>query len=106
PALQRLAAELGVEERVFFAGEVEDAVLPAYYHAADVFVLPAHLRIEAYGLVQVEALAAGLALVSTEIGTGTSYVNQHGQTGFVVPPESPQALARAIRVLLANPELR
>lgn len=104
--LEALAGELGLADRVFFAGEVADALLPAYYHAADVFVLPAHLRSEAYGLVQVEAMAAGLPLVSTEIGTGTSYVNEHGCTGFVVPPEAPLALAQAINVLLANPELR
>jgi rhamnosyl/mannosyltransferase len=44
--------------------------------------------------------------VSTELGTGTSVVNHHGQTGFVVPPGDPHALAQAIKVLLANLDLR
>lgn len=75
------------------------------YHAADVFVLPSHLRAEAFGIVQLEAQAAGLPIVCTELGTGTSYITQHGETGFVVPPANPAALAQALNVLLANPEL-
>lgn len=96
----------GLTERVHFLGDVPDADLPTLYHAADVFVLPAHLRAEALGIVQIEALASGTPCVSTAIGTGTSFVNQHGETGFVVPPAHPLSLARAINVLLANPALR
>jgi rhamnosyl/mannosyltransferase len=84
---------------------VSDAELPAVYHAADVFVLPSHLRAEAFGIVQLEAQAAGLPVVCTELGTGTSYITHHGITGFVVPPADPPALARALDVLLANPAL-
>lgn len=104
--LRDLAQAFGVARRVHFVGHVSDDDLPVYYHAADVFVLGSHLRAEAFGIVQLEALAAGLPIVSTELGTGTSVVNQHGTTGFVVPPGDPQALARAIQVLLANPDLR
>ncbi len=104
--LRSLANELNVADRIIWAGEVDDAELPNYYASTSVFVLPAHLRSEAFGIVQLEALAAGLPIVSTELGTGTSYVNQHGKTGFVVPPANPQALAQAIHVLLANPTLR
>lgn len=104
--LRDLAQAFGVARRVHFAGRVADADLPAYYRAADLFVLPSHLRAEAFGIVQLEAMAAGLPVISTELGTGTSEVNQHGVTGFVVPPSEPLRLARAIRVLLANPELR
>ena len=100
------AAELGVAGRVHFVGEVDDADLGAYYHAADCFVLPACERSEAYGLVQVEAMAAGLPVVSTELGTGTSFVNLHGQTGLVVPPRDPHALAVALSTLLADPVRR
>lgn len=102
--LKALAAKLGIEHRVHFAGHVPEVA--SYYHAADLFVLPSHLRSEAFGIVLLEAMAAGLPLVTTEIGTGTSEVNQHGRTGFVVPPNDPDALARAINVLLRNETLR
>jgi glycosyltransferase involved in cell wall biosynthesis len=102
---QSLAARLGVADRVFFVGQhVED--LPAYYHACDLFVLPSSHRSEAFGLVQVEAMACGKPVVCTELGTGTSYVNVHQDTGLVVPPRDPDALARAINRLLADEELR
>ncbi|HEY1016600.1 MAG TPA: glycosyltransferase [Herpetosiphonaceae bacterium] len=104
--LRAQAAALGVADRIHWEGEIDDAGLPDYFAAADLFVLPSHLRSEAFGIVQTEALASGLPLVSTELGTGTSFVNEHGKTGFVVPPADPPALARAISVLLANPELR
>lgn len=105
-ALKAQAARLGLSERVIFAGEVSDAELPAYYAAADLFVLPACERSEAFGLVQLEAMAAARPVISTELGTGTSYVNQNGVTGLVVPPADPAALAGAVNKLLADPELR
>jgi glycosyltransferase involved in cell wall biosynthesis len=104
--LRDLAQAFGIARRVHFAGRVPDDHLAACYHAADVFALPSHLRAEAFGIVQLEAMAAALPVVSTELGTGTSVVNQHGVTGFVVPPGDPQPLARAIAVLLQNPDLR
>ena len=53
-------------------------------------------------MVLVEASMFGKPMVSCEIGTGTSYVNQHQETGFVVPPESPQSLAQAMNALLSD----
>lgn len=103
---QALADRLGLAERVFFIGDVPDEVLPSYYHACDVFVLPSCHRSEAFGTVQLEAMAAGRPVVSTDLGTGTSYVNQHGLTGLVVPPRSPSTLAQAVKSLLADPECR
>jgi rhamnosyl/mannosyltransferase len=103
---QALAGELGLANRVTFLGEVADAELPAWYGAADVFVLPASERSEAFGTVQIEAMAAGLPVVCTELGTGTSFVNRDGETGFVVPPRNPAALAQAINRLLADESLR
>ncbi|MBN9390130.1 MAG: glycosyltransferase [Chloroflexi bacterium] len=105
-ALREMVARLDLGERVIFAGEVSDTELPAYYAGTDIFVLPACERSEAFGLVQVEAMASGKPVVSTELGTGTSYVNQDGETGLVVPPADPPALATAINKLLADPKLR
>jgi rhamnosyl/mannosyltransferase len=103
--LERLAQELGVADRVHFLSVEDDAALPDYYHAADLFVLPSVERSEAFGIVQIEAQAAGLPVIATELGTGTSYVTLHGQTGIVVPPADPQALARAIHVITGSKTL-
>jgi glycosyltransferase involved in cell wall biosynthesis len=109
PERERLEAQArapGIAGRVRFLGDVADSDLPALYHAADLFVLPSHLRAEAFGLVLAEALASGLPCISTELGTGTSFVNQHAETGIVVPPGDPAALAHALRALAASAELR
>ena len=103
---QRLARNCAPAGCIHFLGDVPDDALPAYYAAADVFVLPASHRSEAYGLVQLEAMAAGTPVVSTAIGTGTSFVNRHGETGFVVPPRDPAALAEAVNRLLGDARLR
>ena len=101
-----LAADLGLKEKVVFLGEVADGELPALYHGCDVFVLPASERSEAFGLVQVEAMMSGKPVVSTELGTGTSYVNLHGETGFVVPPRDVKGLQDAVNALLRDEDLR
>ncbi len=103
---EALSQSLGLEGRVVFAGEVEDADLPRWYHQAHLFVLPANTRAEAFGTVLLEAMAAGLPCITTEVGTGTSWVVQHGVTGLVVPPCNPEALAGAIRQLLTDPDAR
>ncbi len=103
---QALAANLGLEQRIRWLGEVSDGELPALYRSADLYVLPAGHRSEAFGLAMVEAMASGLPAVCTELGTGTSYINVDGLTGRVVPPRDPGALATAINDLLADPEQR
>lgn len=101
PKLYEEARALPHGDRVVFLGQVESVV--PYYFASDVFCLPSIYRSEAFGLVLAEASACGLPLVSTEIGTGTSYINQHGETGLVVPPMDPDALADAINQILSDP---
>lgn len=103
---ERLAKDLELTSRVHFAGEVPDDELPACYAEADLFVLPSTVRAEAFGTVLLEAMAMALPVISTELGTGTSWVNQDGVTGRVVPPNDPDALAQAIRELLSDPERR
>jgi len=102
---QALSHELGLNDRVVFAGEVDETQLPDYYHQADVFVLPSNARSEAYGIVLLEAMASGLPCISTELGTGTSWIVQDGVTGLVVPPQAPAALADAINKLATNQSL-
>ncbi len=103
---QQEAQVLGLQRRVRFLGDIPERELPLYYAGADVFVLPSTSRAEALGLAMVEAMATGLPVISTELGTGTSYVNVHGETGLVVPPGDTEALAAAMRSLMAEPTLR
>lgn len=85
---------------VAFVGQVTDPEKIALLRRCRVFVLPSHLRSEAYGMVLVEAAMYGRPMISCEIGTGTSFVNLDGKTGFVISPEAPVQLAGAINRLL------
>jgi rhamnosyl/mannosyltransferase len=91
---------------VVFAGSLDDAALHDHLAAAAIGLLPSSTETEAFGLAMVEYMAAGLPVVSTELGTGTSYVNQDGVTGLIVPANDPAALAAAIQRLLGDPGLR
>jgi rhamnosyl/mannosyltransferase len=106
PQLRGLSDSLGVSERVVFAGQVSDEELVAYYRMSDVLVLPSVETSETYGLVQLEAHASGIPVVSTALSTGVEFVNQQGVTGLVVPPRDAGALASAINALLTDDTLR
>lgn len=105
-ALEAQARALGMSERVTFLGSVGDDELAALYRACDVFVLPSVTRQEAFGVVQLEAMAAGKPVVSTDVGTGVAWVNRDGETGFVVPPRDAAALGDAVCRVLGNATLR
>jgi glycosyltransferase involved in cell wall biosynthesis len=105
-SLAEQAAAAGVADRIAWLGDVPDAELPLVLAAGDLYVLPAVARSESFGIALAEALAAGLPAVTTEVGTGTSWVNLDGVTGRVVPPDDPQALAAAIRAILADEPAR
>ena len=105
-SLRAQARALGLGHKVLLTGRVRGEDLPAYYRAADVFVLPASERSEAFGLVQIEAMTCATPVVCTELGTGTTFVNRHQESGLVVPPKDASALARAINRLLSDEPLR
>jgi len=104
--LERLAGELGVAERVAFLGLIPDADLPAYYQASDIFCLPSVNQAEAFGIVQVEAMAAGCPVVGTRLDNGVNVVNQDGVTGVLVPPGDVGALASALEAVRAKDSWR
>jgi rhamnosyl/mannosyltransferase len=104
--LQRLASDLGVTSKVIFCGEIQNTDIVPYYHAADVFALASVARSEAFGIVQIEAMAAGLPVVNTSLDSGVPFVSLHGQTGLTVPPSNPSALAEALNRLLDDADLR
>jgi len=104
--LKREAALLGMGERVYFFNGAGDAHLPAFYHAADVFVLPSVTAQEAFGIVQLEAMACARPVISTRLGTGVEVVNVNGTTGLVVSPKNSRELKEAMVVLGSDAKLR
>jgi rhamnosyl/mannosyltransferase len=101
-SLRQRAATSRAADRITFLGRIPDADLPAYYQACDVFCMPSVERSEAFGIVQIEAMAAGKPVVCCELGNGVTYVNRHGETGLVVPPRDVPALASALRSLIGD----
>ena len=104
--LRAVAAAVGVADRVMFVGHVADDELIAYYHASDALVLPSVAPTETFGIVQIEAMAAGLPVVSTRLPTGVPWVNADGVSGLVVEPGDVQALGDALDRLARNETLR
>ena len=102
--LEALRDELSLGGRVSFLGEVPDAA--PYFAAADVFALPSVARSEAFGIVQLEAMACGVPVVNTRLDSGVPFVSPDGVSGLTVPPADAPALAAAINRLLADPGLR
>jgi len=96
-ALERKASALGVDNRLEFLGERDD--VPALLKAADVFVLPS--LYEGLPVSVLEAMAAGTPVVATAVG-GTTEAVVDGESGILVPPRDPNALANAIRDLLSS----
>lgn len=96
---------LQLEKQVYFLGAVKKEDLPAYYHACDVFCLPSIEENEAFGLVQLEAMACAKPVISCGLVNDRHRVNQDGLTGFVVPPRSSTLLAKAITHFYHEPYL-
>ncbi len=102
-ALEALRAELGLEDRVEFRGLSWDDRAADQLAGFDLFVLPS--RLEGMPVTVMEAMLAGRAVVSTEVGSIREQITD-GETGLIVPVEDPEALAAAIAELLADPERR
>ncbi len=99
-----LIKKFKLENKVFIIPPQED--LRPFYLACDIFVLPSIARSEAFGIVILEAMAFKKPIISTELGTGTSWVNLNNETGLVIKPKNVGELEKAIKTLLENEELR
>lgn len=105
--LQKTAWQLGVADRVIWWGRASEQDLMAAYHAATALWFPSNVRSEAYGMVQIEAMASGCPVVNCDIpGSGVSWVCRHEREGLTVPRNDPQAFAAAAQRLLTEPGLR
>jgi glycosyltransferase involved in cell wall biosynthesis len=105
PELRQQVLTQGLSDKVQFTGRISDEDLPAYYHACDVFCLPSVTTAEAFGLVQLEAMACGKPVICTQLHNGVNAVNPHGVTGLTVPTHDAPALARAMDTM-SNEALR
>lgn len=104
--LQKRINDHNLQSRVHLMGEIQNRYLAQYYRAADVFAFPSIARSEAFGIVQLEAMACGLPVLNTDLDSGVPSVSRHNETGLTVPPEDSPALAHALNTLLDNRELR
>lgn len=102
---ERRIDELKLRDRIYLAGLQSGEIYRAFFHVADIFAFPSTWP-ESFGIVGLEALAAGLPVITTEIWAGSSYFNDDGKTGIIIPPEDPVALAEAVRTITGNPELK
>jgi rhamnosyl/mannosyltransferase len=96
---------LGIGDRVLLTDYVDRSELKCLLHACDVFVLPSITPAETFGVVQLEAMAAGKPIVNTNLPTGVPWVARDGQEALTVPPGSTEELAAAITRLLDDPAL-
>jgi rhamnosyl/mannosyltransferase len=106
-ALEKEALRAGVAGRVVFIGDLPHRRIVPYYHAATAFWFPSNFKSEAFGLVQVEAMASACPVLNTSIAdSGVPWVSRHDESGLTVPVDDPQALASAARRILEEPGLR
>lgn len=97
--IEQIVQETGLTERTLFAGQVKHNMLPFYYAAADVCVIPSHY--ETFGLVAIEAMACGTPVIASDVG-GLKFTVLSEQTGLRVSPQDTAAFATAIDRLLTN----
>ena len=97
--LRQMAIKLEVDDKIVFAGSIEQAHLPTYYGAADALVIPSYY--ESFGLAGLEALACGRPVISTPVGAMVTLLRQN-KTGRLVNDSSPRSLAEGIELVISD----
>jgi|AntAceMinimDraft_1070359.scaffolds.fasta_scaffold02860_2 rhamnosyl/mannosyltransferase len=107
PERERLLHEAKANglSNVYLLGAMPDEDKNALLTLCRAVVFPSHLRSEAFGMTLLEGARAAKPLISCEIGTGTTWVNLHNETGLVLPPSDPDALAKAMNTLASDDAL-
>jgi len=104
PMEKTLRQQAAGADNIRFLSDVDEQAKVALLSLARAFVFPSHLRSEAFGISLLEAQMMRLPLITCDIGTGTSYVNEAGVTGLLVPPADSAALAGAMVELNSDPD--
>lgn len=103
--LQELVFKLNVSHKVIFNSKVNDLQLIKMYKEADLFVLPSINEAEAFGVVQLEAMANGLPVINTNLESGVPFVSLNGYSGITVEPKKSNVLTNAIEKIINNKDL-
>lgn len=103
--LKNLIGALNLSHKVHLMGRQDDELVRCYLHAAKIFAFSSVSIAESFGIAQLEAMACGCAVVNTDLASAVPNVARNGQEGLTVPPHDPSALAAAMNLLLAKPEL-
>ncbi|MGB5049697.1 MAG: glycosyltransferase [Caldilineaceae bacterium] len=101
--LQKMRSELQLERTVRFVGARQQSVLPDFYSAADVVLMPSHY--ESFGMVGLEAMSCGTPVIATAVG-GLAHLVKDGKTGFLIPSRAPEELTNRLNLLLSDELLR
>ena len=103
--LEKLSKKLNIEKNVKFSGFVDEDLKPLYYKAADIFCLPSTNMGESFGIVNLEAMACGIPIISSKLG-GIPDIVKDMENGMLVKPGDPESLADALIFLLENDDIR
>lgn len=104
--LKDLVKRLNIDNKVVFLGELDDKEKFTYIKNSKILLLPSIYKTEAYGIVQVEAMAFGVPVISTKIeGSGVDWVNKDGVSGLTILPENSLQIAKAVDKILLDSEL-
>ncbi|MDD3985228.1 MAG: glycosyltransferase family 4 protein [Methanobacterium sp.] len=103
--LKSMAKKYGIENKVFFPGFIDQDKKPLYYKAADIFCLPSTTMAESFGIVNLEAMAAGIPIIASDLG-GIPDIVKHEINGLLAKPGDHQSLANTLTYLLENEDIR
>jgi rhamnosyl/mannosyltransferase len=103
--LESLVDDLKITDKVNFIANANDDKLSQVYNSSDLFILPSINEAEAFGVVQLEAMASGLPVINTSLDSGVPFVSLNDYSGITIEPKNPEALKNAIEKIITDKQL-